>query len=490
MVLGWRRGAKNTTRARSAQAVGRILLAGVVLLAEPASAETLREALTLAYRTNPKLDAQRARQRATDEDVPRAKSGYRPRASASVDTGQLRLKTIPESTSEYAGTTWGYSVQVEQSVFSGLRTVNGVQEAESNVRAGREELRTVEQQVLLDAATAYADVLRDQALVRLREGNVNVLTRDLQAAETRRAVREVTRTDVAQAQSRRAKAVSALDLARANLRTSRAVYERVVGRPPHALSEPAPPARLVPVNLEDAIRVAEKEHPAVTGALHREKSARHAVDKIWGELLPEVKIEGSYGQRYNPSRFIDEQQSAQITGRLTMPLYEGGETQARVRQAKHNHVARLQEVEQARSETQTGVVAAWSKLTAARAQLQSDRIAVASARVALEGTREEERVGQRTLLDVLNAEQELLDAQVAEVVTRREIIVATFGVLAAIGRLNASELKLGDTIYDPEVHYEDIARKWWGVSVTHADGRTDMLEYIDDWGARDPYVER
>ncbi len=389
-----------------------------------------------------------------------------------------------------SGNTWGYTVNVEQSVFSGFRTMNGVREAESNVRAGREGLRIVEQQVLLDAATAYADVLRDQAIVRLREGSVTVLSRELQAAEARRAAREVTRTDVAQAQSRRAKAVSALDLAQSNLRTSRAIYERVVGRPPHALSEPTPPARLIPLNVEDALRIAEKEHPGIAGALYREQAARHSVDKIWGELLPEFKVEGSYSQRFAPSRFIDEQDTAQVTGRLTMPLYEGGETQARVRAAKHGHVARLQEIEQFRSETQAGVAAAWSKLAAARAQLKSDRVAVASARIALEGTREEEKVGQRTLLDVLNAEQELLDAQVAEVVTRRDQIVNSFALLAAIGRLNASELKLGDTTYDPSVHYEDVARKWWGVSITHASGRTEFLEKVDDWGAEDRYVAR
>jgi outer membrane protein len=392
-------------RARPAMSA---VLALSMLFSGPAGAETLREALTLAYRTNPKLDAERARLRSSDEEVPRAKSGYRPKAAVSADSGYQKVKTDPSSSSEVSGNTWGYTVNVEQSVFSGFRTMNGVREAESNVRAGREGLRIVEQQVLLDAATAYADVLRDQAIVRLREGSVTVLSRELQAAEARRAAREVTRTDVAQAQSRRAKAVSALDLAQSNLRTSRAIDERVVGRPPHALSEPTPPARLIPMNVEDALRIAEKEHPGIAGALYREQAARHSVDKIWGELLPEFKVEGSYSQRFAPSRFIDEQDTAQVTGRLTMPLYEGGETQARVRAAKHSHVARLQEIEQFRSETQAGVVAAWSKLAAARAQLKSDRVAVASARIALEGTREEEKVGQRTLLDVLNAEQELL----------------------------------------------------------------------------------
>lgn len=465
-------------------------LAVIALLLAPTTtrAETLKEALALAYQSNPRLDAERARLRATDEDVPRAKSGYRPRATANGDTGYQQLRTRPSSSSEVSGPVAGYSVQVEQSIFSGFRTTNGVREAEATVRAGRENLRNVEAQVLLDAATAYADVLRDQALVRLRENMLGVLTRDLEAAEARRNVREVTRTDVAQAQARRARAASQLDLARSNLRTSRAVYERVIGRPPHGLSEPAPPSKLIPMNVEDVMRIAEKEHPNVVSALYREQAARHGVDKIWGELLPEVKLEASYGQRFNGSRGIDEQDNAQVSGRLTVPLYEGGETQARVRAAKHGHVARLQEIEQARSETQQLSVTAWSKLQAAKAQLTSDRVGVEAARVALEGVREEEKVGQRTLLDVLNAEQELLDAEVQQVVTRREVIVTSFGLLASIGRLNADELRLTDTTYDPDVHYAEVERKWWGISITRPNGRTELLDLMDDWGAPDNYA--
>jgi outer membrane protein len=458
-------------------------------LAQPAAAETLREALTLAYQTNPRLDAERARLRATDEDVPRAKAGFRPRATLNADTGRSKITSQPTSSSDGVGSPWGYSVTAEQSIFSGFRTTNTVREAEATVRSGRENLRNVEQQILLEAVTAYADVLRDQALVRLRENNAAVLAKDLQAAEARRSVREVTRTDVAQAQARRARAVSQLDLARSNLRTSQAVYERVIGRPPHALSDPQPPSKLLPMNIEDVLRIAEKEHPNVVSALYRERAARHSVDKIWGELLPEVRVEASYGQRMNPSVSLDEQNSAQISGRLSMPLYEGGETQARVRAAKHTHVARLQEIEQARKETQALAVTGWSRRSATIAQMQSDKVNVDAAGTALEGTREEERVGQRTLLDVLNAEQELLDAQVQQVVTKREVIVASFTLLAAIGRLNADELKLSDSVYDPQVHYEEVQRKWWGISVTHASGRTEFIDLMDDWSAPDAYAD-
>jgi outer membrane protein len=484
----WTCGRRGRLGAEIGGSVAALLLA--LGLCAPAAAESLREALHNAYRTNPRLDAERARLRATDEDLPRAKSGFRPNVQASADVGTQKVKTDPRLTGDGNTNPANVGVSVSQSVFSGMRTVNSVREAEAGVRAGRENLRNVEQQVLLEAITAYADVLRDGALIRLREGNVAALTQDLEAAQARRSVREVTKTDVAQATARRAKAISALDLAKSNLRASRAIYERVVGRPPDGLSEPAPPVKLLPASVEEAIKIAERESPNVVSALFREKAARHTVDKIWGELLPEVKIEGSYSHRYDPTRSIDEQSTTAITGRMTVPLYQGGETHARVRQAKHTHVSRVQEIEQARGETQANVVVAWSKMAAARAQLISDKAQVEAAKIALEGTREEERVGQRTLLDVLNAEQELLEAEVALVVTRRDLIVSTYTVLSTVGRLNADELKITDSLYDPTAHYEEVSRKWWGVSVTHASGRKEFLQLLDDWSGDENYMSK
>ena len=459
-----------------------------ILLAQTAGAETLQEAMTLTYQTNPKIDAERARLRATDEGVPQAKAGYRPTAAASANTGYASTNSRPGQLTDGVLHPSGYGVNVAQSIFSGFRTVNTVREAEANVRAGRENLRLVESQVLLDAVTAYADVIRDGALVRLREKNVAVLTTELASAEARRTVREVTRTDVAQAQARRAKSVSALDLAKSNLKTSRAVYERVVGRPPHNLTEPEPPSKLIPGSVEDVIKIAEKENPNVVAALYREQAARHEVDRIWGELLPEVRLEAGYTQAFNSANQINSTSNTSVTGRVNVPLYEGGETKARVRAAKHTHVSRLQEIEQARTETQATAVSAWSRLEATRTQVAQDKIQVDSARIALEGVREEERVGQRTLLDVLNAEQELLDAQVAAVTDRHDLVIAAHGVLAAIGRLDATNLQLGDSQYDPTVHYEDVERKWFGVSITHPDGRVELLEKFDNWGAKDPYA--
>ena len=195
---------------------------------------------------------------------------------------------------------------------------------------------------------------------------------------------------------------------------------------------------------------------------------------------PQVRLEASYEHFDEASRTVDQTRQATLTGRVTVPLYEGGGVQARVRQAKHTHVSRLQEIEQARSETQANVTAAWSRMMAARAQLQSDEVQVEAARTALDGVREEEKVGQRTLLDVLNAEQEYLDAQVALISTRRDLVVASYGLLAAMGRLSAEGLALTQTVYDPEENYREVRHKWFGLSITHADGRRETMRVSDE----------
>lgn len=471
--------------------VSAVALAAGMLAGAPdaAIAETLRDALASAYMTNPRLDAERARLRATDEEVSRAQSGFAPVISGAADIGHQETSSKPKSTTMGASDPWGYQITVRQSVFSGFRTTNEVSEAEAGVKAGRETLRQIEASVLLDGVTAYVDVVRDQAIVRLRENNVEVLSRDLEAAETRRAVKEVTKTDVAQARARRARAVSAADLAKANLKVSRANFERIVGHAPQGLGMPSMKLKLLPRSIEEAWQIAERENPNVNSALFREEAARYAVDKVRGELLPDIGVEASYGHRANPNAAFDEQEAASVTGRLTVPLYDGGEVRARVRQAKHTHVSRIQEIEQARTETQANVTAAWSRLMAARAQLKSDIVQVEANRMALEGVREEERVGQRTLIEVLNAEQEYLDAQIQLVGTRHDVVVASYAVLATIGKLSAEELVLTSEVYDPEVHYQEARNNWFGIDITHPDGRREVMQLSDPEDDASEFVE-
>ncbi len=455
-----------------------MIVLALVVSTNGASAESLRSALVSAYNTNPALDAERARQRATDEEVPRARSGFRPQITGSADRGFNSSNTGLRSPGGIIGSTGdgftypkGYSLSLAQSIFAGFRTLNSVREAEATVEAGREDLRGNEQTTLLDAVTAYMDVFRDRAIVRLRENNLKVLTKDLNAAKDRFEVGEVTKTDVAQARARRAGAVSRLDLARANLRTSRATYEQVIGHAPSNLRVPPSIMRLIPNTLTEAINIADAEHPTVMAAVFREIVARHTIQRIRGELLPDVDLEASYSRRWDPSRAIHDTETTSVTGRVTVPFYRGGEVSARVRQAKHTRNQRQREVDAASTQIKSSAVAAWSQLQAARAQIVSDRTQVEANRVALSGVREEERVGQRTILDVLNAEQELLNSQVNLEATRRDLTVAHYAMLAAIGRLTVVRLGLHTEQYDAQYHLDVVRHKWYGLSIEHEDGR-------------------
>ncbi len=483
---------KKTGESAVLRSSARALMLGVavwvaaVVAPGAANAQALRDVLSAAYKYNPRLDAERARQRATDEEVARANSGYRPIVSAGADISYNRTDTKPPGVGGASGETHpkGYGITASQPIFSGFRTLNGVRVAEATVRAGRETLRSIEQSVLLEAVTAYVDVVRDQAIVRLRESNVTVLSRELKATQDRFSVGEVTRTDVAQAEARRAAAVSLLDRARSDLKTSRAAFERTVGYPPGVLTEQRPPQQILPKSLPAAIDITLKEAPPVVAALYTEQAARHTVDAIWGELLPTVRLDASYSQRFDPSMTIDESETSTVTGRIDVPLYEAGDTRARVRQAKHTHVSRLQQIEQARTESKAQTISAWSLLTAARAQIEADQVQVSATSTALAGVREEERVGQRTLLDVLNAENEALNAQVLLVTTKRNLVVAAYSLLAAVGRLSIVELGNTQLAYDPEAHYHEIRRKWWGISITRSDGRREHVDMWETHGSR------
>lgn len=449
------------------------VLGAAAMACAPASAETLHDALASAYQYNPRLDAERARLRATDETVSQAMSGYRPRVDFQADANMIDTKTTPSPNppggSEGTMHPYGYRFDATQPLFRGGQTYFQVNETEANVRAGRETLRDVEQQVLLDAVTAYMDVIRDQAIVRLRENNVNVLSKELKATQDRFAVGEVTKTDVAQSQARRAGAVSQLDLARADLKASRARFEQVIGHPPSELIEPTGYNSGLPNSLEEAKGAGTHGHPRVVAALYREQSARHTVDRIRGQLLPQVQVEASFADRFDPTRRVDEVETTTVTGRLNMPIYEGGEIYSQVRQAKHTHISRIQEIEEERSAIEAEVVTRWSQLMAVRAQLESDNAQVAANSTALAGVREEERVGQRTLLDVLNAEQELLDSQVQLETTRRNLVVAAYALRAAVGQLDVASVGAASLVYDPTIHHEEVRRKWIGTRITDED---------------------
>lgn len=451
-----------------------VTVAGSVVT--PVWGQTLQQALTQAYRTNPQLDAARATLRATDEDVARANATYRPVISGNATSSWTRTDTQPQSASPGELHPRNFGVTVAQPLFRGFRSLNQVRVAEASVRAGRETLRNVEQIVLLGAATAYMDVVRDQAIVRLGENNVRVLSNQLKATQDQFAVGEVTRTDVAQAEARRAGAVAALEVSRGNLKASQANYERIVGSPPGRLVEASEPSRLMPKSLPEANSIALRENPLVVNALYQEQAARYDVELTRGELLPTVSLNASYTRAFDTSRTVDQSDDRRISTTMTVPIYSGGDIEARVRQKKHIHVSRLQTIEQVRTEQLALVVAAWARYSAAKAQGQSTAAQVRANQTALTGVREEYRVGQRTLLDVLNAEQELLNSQVSEVTARRDATVQAFTLLQAVGRLSAAEMELGNEIYDPEIHYFEVRRRWFGLSITYSDGRQEKVD--------------
>jgi outer membrane protein len=461
----------------SAAAVASIVMG----MSAPVSALTLEQALASAYEYSPRLDAERARLRAIDEEVPIAQSGYRPSiigsADAGVDYQKARPGTAGAGSSSSSSKPRGYGLTLTQNVFRGFTVTNAVNRAQSLVRAGRETLRIAEQDVLAEAVQTFMDVVRAQAIVKLNENNLKVLTEELKATRDRFAVGEVTRTDVAQSEARRADAVAILDQARADLQTFRAAFERTVGIPATGLIEPALKVSMLPKSQDEAVNIASQENPNIVAALYSEQAARFSVDEIRGQLLPQVQIEAGYDNRFNEDDGTvgsRETESASVLGRVTVPIYEnGGIVHAQVRQAKHEHLGRLQDVEQARVVVKANVIAAWSQLLGARAQLESAKIAVEANTVALTGVREEERVGQRTLIEVLNAQQELLQSQVDLVTTRRDVIVAAYALQAALGRLDALSLGVTDVIYDSAAHSEEVDRKWFGISITHENGRRE-----------------
>ena len=466
----WRRG--------GAAAIACLAL-GVVFCARPAAAETLIEALSNAYLINPVLNAERANLRATDEQVAVAKSGLRPNVSASGDAAfqnqesdiagatrnnvqkcdsataalepafcasleasQANFGQNGDISSDGVTHPHGYSVQLSQTVFQGFQNINAIRQAKATVQAGREGLRATEQTTLLNAATAYVDVVRDQAVVKLRQTNVDVLTEQLRQTKDRFNVGEVTRTDVAQAEARRSDSITQLYAAQANLKTSRATYEVVIGHPPSNLVHPPSIVHLLPGQLEDAMTLGDGQNPFILAAVYQEEASLYNVEQIEGELLPEVTLDAQYSQRFGLSNTLKEQQVTTVMGRVNVPLYQGGGVAARIRQAKETNNQLKKEVEDARLRIHAEVISNWAQLQATASEIQSAQDALEANRIALTGVREEEKVGQRTTLDVLNAELEYLGSQIQLVTAKRDRVVAEYALYGSVGRLDAQSLGL------------------------------------------------
>ncbi|MEJ2117500.1 MAG: TolC family outer membrane protein [Alphaproteobacteria bacterium] len=432
-----------------------LLMAGAV----PASAESLREALSTAYLHNPTLKAARAQLRATDEGVARARSGYRPTISASGDASFVN--TDIKSVGKIDSYPQNYSVTLSQPIFRGFRTINAIRGADAAVEAGREDLRAAEHQVLLSAVTAYVNVVRDQALLNLQRNNLNVLREQLKATQDRKEVGQATKTDVAQAEASVAGAKSAVSAAHAQLQASRAVYAQVIGKMPSRLRDPGP-ARWAPRSLKNALRIGEGESPTILGAIFLERAQENVVKQTKGELLPEMALQASYTHSLETTAGYERQNTTTVTGKITVPLYQGGEVHARIRQGIETQAQLRHQIDAARQEVRANVISAWGTFSAARAQIISDNAQVDANRVALDGVKKQAEVGERTVLDVLNAEQALLDSKVKLATSRRNLAVASYSLLSAIGRISSADLYLNVEQYDPAKHYSEVAHKWIG----------------------------
>ena len=456
------RGVMNRSGMNGKLAIGLVSVLALLWPAGGGQAETLEEALATAYSNNPTLRAQRAAQRAVDETVSQARAGWRPTVTLSASASERRSDTNRSS----AVTTRPLSVgiSVTQTLYRGGRTVNGTQQAEANVLAARARLIAVEQQVLRDTVAAYVDVLRDQATVQLNQNNMAVLQRQLDATRDRFEVGEVTRTDISQAEARLSRARSDFIQAEGTLEISRADYANLVGHPPENL-ERVPPLIGLPRTQEEALEGALVRNPGLVAANSAELASDFAVRAVRGTLLPTVSLIGDLTHSEEASGAGLESDTATITARLSVPLYQSGSEHSKVRQLRQTNNQRRIEVEESRRAVIEDVTQAWERLNTATARIRSRADQVAAAELALDGVRQEAEVGSRTVLDVLDAEQELLDARVALVAVERDEYVAGFDLRAAVGRLTAEDLGLPVEVYDPTDYYRAVRNKLIGTSV-------------------------
>jgi len=453
------------------------LTVSVTAFSLPAYADTLLGALTQAYGSNPSLNSQRAAVRATDENVSQALAGYRPKISATATGGEQSLSTKTKIAPGIYSTLSGYNspfqagITATQTLFDGFQTPNRTREAESQVQAARETLRNAEQTVLLNAATAYMNLLRDSAILDLQRRNVEVLQEQLRQTRDRFNVGEVTRTDVAQAESRLAAGRSQVLTAEANYTSSKATYRQVIGSEPGKLAAGTPVDRFSPRTLAQSISVGTATNPAVTSAQFNVDVAQLAVKVAEGALYPTLSVQGSFQKSFLAIGQLNQLESydASLLGTLSVPIYQGGAEYSVIRQAKETLGSRRLDLDTARDQARQNVVQAWGQLEAAKANIEATQAQVQASEIALNGVREEARVGQRTTLDVLNAQQELVNARVSLVSAQRDRVVASYTLLSTVGRLSPQVLGLHVPVYDARVHYHQVRDSWAGLRTP--DGR-------------------
>ncbi len=446
------------------------------------TAETLQSALAKAYEGNPQLNAQRAIVRQNDEGVAQAMSGYRPTLSATASVGEQFTNTTEVLPPIPPGLPNGVSFSIKgyttptaiglngtQTLFNGQRTANNVRKAESQVSAARETMRMMEESVLLAAATAYMDMSRDTANLEVQQNNIRVLQRTLKDTQNRFTAGQVTSTDVAQAEAQLAAGEANLHAAESTLMTTRANYRRIIGVDPNNLAPASAVDRLSPSTLNNAIAVGVAENPSVTAALYGVDVAQLQVKIAEGALWPTLALQGSVQQQNFPTILQPNLFLGTVMLNLSVPIYQGGAEYSAIRLNKETVGQQRLNADQVRDQIRANVVQAWGQLEAAKAQIEAAIRQNDASERALTGVRNEALAGQRTTLDVLNAEQALVNARVALIVAQHDRVVASYALLSAVGRLSAQELHLPVTIYDPSTHYHQVRDAWFGLRTP--DGR-------------------
>jgi outer membrane protein len=448
---------------------GAVALSLALTLSAPAYAETITGALAKAYQNNSSLNSERAGTRVTDENVAIAKSGYRPTVQGTSGLTFTR--------SSVAGgrsiTSGSFGIEINQMIFDGFQTKNNVHAAEARVRASQQALRNTVQNTLFDAASAYMDVIRDRQIAALRQRNLEFLQEQVRAARSRFEVGEGTRTDVAQAEASRQSAVAQLSAARAQVLASEALYRQIVGEDPGRLKSAGPLTNLLPRSVDEGFSVAAQTHPAIMASEHLVDAAAFTVKSNEGALLPQVSATAGVSRSFTngtpPLPSDGASTSASIGASLRVPIYSGGRAAATVRRSKESLGQARIDVDVSRDQVRNAVASAWAQYQASRESVAAIREVVSAAQLALNGVIEERNVGQRTTLDVLNAQADVTDAQINLASAERDVVVASYAILSAVGRLSVSNLGLPVEEYDPEEHYQAVKDKWFGLRTP--DGR-------------------
>ena len=443
------------------------IIAMGVLACSAAKAETVFEALAEAYRSNPDLQAQRAYLRSVDENVAIAKSGYRPSVALTGKYGNSNTSNSLNP-NEDGGESHTLAATVTQPIFSGFSTVNSVKAADSAARAGQYSLADYEQTVFLNASEAYLNVVRDEAIVRLQKNNEKLLKKQLDETQERYNVGELTRTDVAQAKSSYSQAIAGRISAEGTLEVSKAVYKQIIGKEPHNLSEPDNIHTFLPATFDRALSYTMDNNFAVLQAKENLQSKDYTVKANYGALAPQISATGSASKtKSNPKHYGDPSGTIDDVSfglNASIPLYDAGENRARIRQSKYAKWQAQEQVMSAQRTAVSSITGSWESMVANDARIKALEDQVATNKIALDGVKKEEALGNRTVLDVLDAYQTLLNSQVEVVKARREYYLAAMQVMQAMGKLTAKNLKLDVDLYNPKKYYKDTRNKWLSTS--------------------------